>query len=534
MNPWTSLPAQFNVAAWFLDRNVAEGRGGATAFRYEDRLLTYADVQELTNRTGNALRELGIGMEDRVFVLCLDAPEFLGAFWGAIKIGAVPIPVNTLMRGADYLYFLRDSRAKAAVISAPLMAEVGAVLAQAPHLRHVLVAAGKPGPHLSYEERVAKASSSLTAAATSKDDAAFWLYSSGSTGFPKGAVHLHHDMIYCSDLYARPILNIGPDDITFSAAKLFFAYGLGNSLYFPFRVGASAVLYSGRPLPETMFEIITRDKPTIFFAVPTLYAGMLAMRHAESRYDLSSLRLCVSAGEALPPELFKRWQERFGTEILDGIGTTEILHIFISNQPGRVKPGSSGTVVPGYEARIVDEDNRSVKCGDIGNLMVKGESTCAYYWNQHEKTKQTIKGEWIVTGDKYYQDDDGYYWYAGRADDMLKVGGIWVSPIEVENTLIQHGAVLEAAVVGHEDDDRLVKPKAFVVLKEDYTASPALEEELKVFVKDKIAPYKYPRWIAFVPELPKTATGKIQRFRLREIAAQTSRSHRPAEGTSGG
>jgi benzoate-CoA ligase family protein len=433
-----------------------------------------------------------------------------------MKIGAVPVPVNTMMRAQDYVYFLNDSRARVVIAHRALWDEVAKVRDQLTYLKHVvLVGEPEPGYH-AFDQWMAQAAPVLEPAPTSKDDTAFWLYSSGSTGFPKGAVHLHHDMIYCSDLYARPILNIGPDDITFSAAKLFFAYGLGNNLYFPFRVGASAILYPGRPLPETMFEIITRDKPTLFFGVPTLYASMLAMPNAESRYDLSSLRLCVSAGEALPPELFKRWKERFGTEILDGIGTTEILHIFISNQAGRVKPGSSGTVVPGYEARIVDEDSHPVRSGDIGNLLVKGESTCAYYWNQHEKTKQTIKGDWIVTGDKYYQDEDGYYWYAGRADDMLKVGGIWVSPIEVENTLIQHPAVLEAAVVGHEDDERLVKPKAFVVLKEPYSASPALEEELKVFVKDKIAPYKYPRWITFLPELPKTATGKIQRFKLRE------------------
>jgi len=323
-------------------------------------------------------------------------------------------------------------------------------------------------------------------------------------------------MVYCADLYARGVLDLDANDVTFSAAKLFFAYGLGNNLYFPFRVGASAILYPGRPLPETMFEIIARERPTVFFGVPTLYASMLAIPGAEKTYDLSSLHLCVSAGEALPPELYTRWKARFGTEILDGIGTTEILHIFISNRPGCVKPGSSGTVVPGYEAKIVDEQGSTVQPGEIGNLLVKGESTCAYYWNQHAKTKQTLQGEWLVTGDKYSQDEDGYYWYAGRADDMLKVGGIWVSPIEVENTLIRHPAVLEAAVVGDEDQDRLIKPKAFVVLQEGYAPSPALEDELQAFVKDKIAPYKYPRWITFIPELPKTATGKIQRFKLRQ------------------
>jgi benzoate-CoA ligase len=515
MNTWESLPAQFNVATWFVDRNVAEGRGNATAFRYEDRVLTYADVLDLANRTGNALRELGVGMEDRVFVLCLDAPEFLGAFWGAIKIGAVPIPVNTLMRGADYLYFLQDSRAKVAVISAPLLAEAGHVLAEAPQLRHVLVAGGTATPYLSYEDCVAKASPRLEAAPTSKDDAAFWLYSSGSTGRPKGAVHLHHDMVVCYETYARQVLGLRSTDRVFSAAKLFFAYGLGNAGYFPMGAGAESVLYPHRPTPDGVFEVLARHRPTIFFGVPTLYAAMLAVNDAHKRWDLRSLRLCVSAGEALPDEIYSRWKERFGVEIIDGIGTTEILHIFLSNRPGATRPGSTGLPVPGYEAVIVDDAGMPVKQGDIGNLRVKGESTMAYYWNKHEKTKETLYGHWIQTGDKYYQDADGYFWYAGRADDMLKVGGIWVSPVEVENTLIRHPAVLEAAVVGHEDTDRLVKPKAFVVLKDPAGAAGGLAEELKGFVKDKIAPYKYPRWIEFVPELPKTATGKIQRFKLR-------------------
>jgi benzoate-CoA ligase len=515
MTTWEALPAQFNVATWFVDRNVAEGRGGSPAFRYEDRVLTYADVLDLTNRTGNALRELGVEMEDRVLVLCLDAPEFLGAFWGAIKIGAVPIPINTLMRGADYLYFLQDSRAKAAVISAPLLAEAGPVLSQAPRLRHVMVAGGPAGAHLSYDACVAKASPVLEAAPTSKDDPAFWLYSSGSTGRPKGAVHLHHDMVVCHQTYAAQVLGMRPTDRVFSAAKLFFAYGLGNAGYFPMGAGAESVLFPHRPTPESVFEVLARHRPTLFFGVPTLYAGMLALKDADTRFDLSSLRLCVSAGEALPDEIYARWRERFGVEIIDGIGTTEILHIFLSNRPGAARPGSTGLPVPGYEAAIVDDAGMPVKRGDIGNLRVRGDSTMAYYWNKHEKTKDTLYGHWIQTGDKYYQDADGYFWYAGRADDMLKVGGIWVSPVEVENTLIKHPAVLEAAVVGHEDTDRLVKPKAFVVLKEPARSGAALAEELKVFVKDKIAPYKYPRWIEFVPELPKTATGKIQRFKLR-------------------
>ena len=509
------LPQQFNVATWFVDRNIAAGRQNAPAFHCEGRTLTYGDVHDLVNRTGNALLELGVQMEDRVLVLCLDTPEFLGAFWGAIKIGAIPIPVNTLMRSEDYLYFLQDSRAKVAVISAPLLAEAGPVLARAPRLRHVLVAGGTPGPHLSYESVVGKASSRLEAADTSKDDAAFWLYSSGSTGRPKGAVHLHHDMVVCYETYAAQVLRMRADDKVFSAAKLFFAYGLGNTGYFPMGAGAQSVLYPHRPTPDGVFELIARHRPTIFFGIPTLYAAMLALKEPEKRWDVSSLRLCVSAGEALPEELYTRWRERFGVEIIDGIGTTEILHIFLSNRPGAVRPGASGLPVPGYELAIVDDDGRPVPRGEIGNIRVKGDSTMAYYWNKHEKTKETLFGPWIQTGDKYYQDEGGYYWYCGRSDDMLKVGGIWVSPVEVEATLIRHDAVLEAAVVGREDTDRLVKPHAYVVLKDPAAAGDKLADELKLFVKDKIAPYKYPRWIEFVTDLPKTATGKIQRFKLR-------------------
>jgi benzoate-CoA ligase len=477
--------------------------------------LTAAGLQDLVNRAGNALLGCGLGLEDRVLILCLDGPEFLAAFWGAIKIGAVPIPVNTLLRPDDYAYILADSRARAAVISAPLIPQVQPVLHQAPRLTHVLVAGGNPGPHLSLEDQIARASSSLRAAPTCRDDPAFWLYSSGSTGFPKGAVHLHHDMVICFETYARQVLRIGPEDRVFSAAKLFFAYGLGNAGYFPLGAGALSILSPQRVTPEGAFAIITAHRPTLFFGVPTLYAGMLAVKDADQRFDLSSLRLCVSAGEALPDELYHRWRDRYGVEILDGIGTTEILHIFLSNRPGQARPGSSGVPVPGYDAAIVDEESRPVPRGEIGNLRVKGDSTMAFYWNQHDKTRESLYGPWIHTGDKYYQDADGYFWYAGRADDMLKVGGNWVSPIEVESTLIKHPAVLEAAVVGVADGDRLIKPKAYVVLKEPDAASPTLADELKAFVKDRIAPYKYPRWIEFVSELPKTATGKIQRFRLR-------------------
>jgi benzoate-CoA ligase len=322
-------------------------------------------------------------------------------------------------------------------------------------------------------------------------------------------------MTFCTEYYAKPILGIHENDIAFSAAKLFFAYGLGNGLYFPFGVGASAVHYPGRPLPEDMFKVVEQYRPTIFFGVPTLYSSMLALTDSGRNFDFSSVRVCVSAGEALPADILRRWRAKFHVDILDGIGSTEILHIFISNRSGDIRPGSTGKVVPGYEALIADETGHAVRQGDIGNLLIRGDSTAAYYWNKHEKTKDTMNGHWIRTGDKYYQDADGYYWYCGRADDMLKVGGQWVSPVEVENTLITHPAVLEAAVVGTADTDDLIKPKAYIILKQGYEPTQALADELKIFVKDRLAPFKYPRWIEFVPELPKTATGKIQRFKLR-------------------
>ena len=509
-----ALPPRFNAAAHFVDGNVAEGRGASPAFLCEAETLTYADLQALTNRTGNALRDLGVKTADRVVMICLDAPEFLGTFWGAIKIGAVPVPVNTLLRAADYRHVLNDSQARVAVVSAPLLAEAAPALDDAAHVEHVLVA-GPPGSFLSWEEHVGKASTTLDAAPTSRDDPAFWLYSSGSTGPPKGAVHLQHDMFVCAETYAKQVLGIRSTDRAFSAAKLFFAYGLGNAGYFPLSVGAHSVLFAPRPTPEAVFEVIARHRPTLFFAVPTLYAGMLAVKDAERRYDTSSLRLCVSAGEALPADMYTRWLERFGVEIIDGMGTTELLHMCLSNRPGQVRPGSSGRPVPGYEAMIVDDAGRPVPRGEIGSLRVRGDSIMASYWNQPEKTRQTLNGEWLLTGDKYTQDEDGYFWYCGRSDDMLKVGGRWVSPVEVEATLIAHPAVLESAVVGHEGGDGLVKAKAFVVLKEPGQASAALAAELQSFVKAKIAPYKAPRWVEFVEGLPKTATGKIQRFRLR-------------------
>jgi len=519
--PSIVIPDQFNAATAFLDRNLDEGRAEKTAIFHEGTAYTYAQIAELANRVGNGLLDLGLDMEQRVGLLLLDSPQFAAAFFGAIKIGAVPVPMNTMMRPNDYVYMLNDSRARVLLIHAELWQQVEPVLLQLKYLRHVIIVGlNKSGGSESakihdFETWTLKASAKLEAAETSKDDSAFWLYSSGSTGFPKGCVHLQHDMTYCTEYYAKRVLRIQEDDIVFSAAKLFFAYGLGNGLYFPFGVGASTVHFSGRTLPEDMFKTVEQYRPSIFYGVPTLYASMLALPDAGKRFDFSSVRVCVSAGEALPADILRRFEETFHVQILDGIGSTEILHIFISNRKGEIKPGSTGKLVPGYEALVADETGHPVIQGDIGNLLIRGDSTTAYYWNKHEKTKDVINGHWIHTGDKYYQDKEGYFWYCGRSDDMLKVGGQWVSPVEVENVLIAHPAVLETAVVGDFDADELLKPKAYVVLKDGQEPSEELANELKAFVKERVAPFKYPRWIEFVPELPKTATGKIQRFRLR-------------------
>jgi benzoate-CoA ligase len=511
------LPARMNAAVDFVDANVAAGRGDRLAIINADdgSSYTYNDVLAHTNRAGNALTQLGVRREERIMLLLLDSPEFVFSFFGAIKIGAVPVPTNTLLKPADYEYMINDSRTRVLVVSESLLPQVEPILGNLTHLDHVIVV-GRPGNgQLSYRELTGAASAELSPADLGKDDPCFWLYSSGTTGSPKGAVHLQHDMHVAADLYARPTLGISDEDRTFSVAKLFFAYGLGNGLYFPFRVGATTVLHPGRPEPRRVFEIIDEHRPTLFYSVPTNYAGLLAMDGAADRYDTSSLRLCVSAGEALPASMYERWKGRFGVEILDGIGSTEILHIFISNRQGRIKPGSTGEIVPGYEARIVDERGNDVPEGEIGDLLIKGDSTCACYWNHHELTKNTIEGHWIRTGDKYSRDAEGYFWHQGRSDDMLKVSGIWVSPVEVEHALVQHPAVLECAVVGVEDAEKLIKPKAYVVLTDAFRASDELAGRLQSFVKSRIASYKYPRSIEFIPELPKTATGKVQRYRLR-------------------
>lgn len=509
------VPEWFNAAWYCVDRNLEEGRGKNVAILSGDRIITYQEVSDCVNQTAHALRTLGVEMENRVLMLLPDCPEFAYCFFGAMKIGAVPVPVNTLLTVQDYGQILRDSRAKVLVVSDVLYDSIEPILGDSEYVRGVIVVGDVPG-QLTFDELIGAQETDLEPARTHRDDAAFWLYTSGTTGLSRAAIHLHHDLVYCVEYYFKGILGLAAGDRTFSIAKLFFAYGLGNALYAPFAVGASTVLYPGRPHPEAVFDVVDRYRPSLFFGVPTAYAGMLHAQERGATAHMSSVRLAVSAGESLPSSIYERWLDRFGVEILDGIGSTEILHIFLSNRAGAVRPGSTGTVVPGYEARILDSHGEPAPVGEIGSLTIKGDSTCAAYWNRHEMTKRTIVGEWIRTGDQYRVDEDGYFWYAGRSDDMLKVSGIWVSPVEVESAIVEHSAVLECAVVAYEDDDGLIKPRAFVVLKDGAAAGDELAFTIQRFVKERIAPYKYPRWIDFVDELPKTATGKIQRFKLRQ------------------
>ncbi|MBM3808026.1 MAG: benzoate-CoA ligase family protein [Acidimicrobiia bacterium] len=514
------LPEQFNAATHFVDRNLDEGRGDAIAIECGDERVSYRQVAERVNRFANALRGLGVQPEQRIALILQDTPAFAYGFFGAIKAGVVPVPLNTLWRAKDYTHALNDSAARVLVISEALLKEFQAIDRLAlPSLSHVIVVGNPPSGCDSFDALLSASSTSFTAYPTHKDAMAFWLYSSGSTGQPKGCVHLQHDMYVCAEAYAKAVLGMTAADRCFSVAKLFFAYGLGNALYMPFAVGATAILMPDAPAAARVYETIERYKPTLFFSVPTNY-GMLLSHQPEGRdFDLSTVRYAVSAGEALPESLYRRFKQRFGVDILDAIGSTECLHMFIANRPGRVRPGSSGEMVPGYEARIVDDQDRPVAVGEMGNLLIKGDSTCALYWNQHEKTRQTIQGEWIRTGDKYTCDADGYYYYGGRSDDMLKAGGIWVSPVEIESVLIDHEAVQECAVVGRDDGDGLSKPFAYVVLKSQVAGSPELAAALQQFVRERLADYKRPRGVAFVADLPKTATGKLQRFKLREGAS---------------
>lgn len=544
------FPEHFNMAEYFLYHNLEEGRENKICLYFEDQTFSYGETARMSNRAGNALREFGLDVEDRVLLVLPDCPEFVWAWFGAARIGAVITMVNPLLPAEDYKYYLNYTRARVAVIHESLLNQFNEAAGAAPYLRAVLVVGDLDNQELdftndrlvwtSFAGALLSAGDECTPADTHRDDIAIWLFTSGSTGHPKGAVHLQHDLPFNTEVFAKRTMGVNENDLTVSVPKLFFGYATGTNLLFPFAVGGATALFSERSTPEKLFEVIERYRPTILTTVPTMINSMLNATDASSR-DLSSLRFCYSAGEALPVELYERWQKGLGVEICDGIGSAEMFHIYITNRPGEVKPGSLGKIVEGYEARIVNAGGQEVSSGEMGTLKIKGDSAALCYWNAHEKSKETFAGDWCTTGDQFHVDCEGYYWYHGRTDDMLKVSGIFVAPAEIENCLLQHGAVVECAVIGYEAGDGLVKPKAFIVLREDWGSSPILGspagppgcggtvregaptqssgelvEELKEFVKLHLAPYKYPRWIDFVSSLPKNDRGKIDRKKLKQ------------------
>ena len=510
-----AIPRDYNFAADIIARNLKAGRANKAAFIDPRGSWSYGQLAERVDRFGHALRSLGIRREERILLALLDTIDWPTAFLGAIKAGVVPIPVSTLMTEDDYRFMLADCRAKALVVSEPLLPRFANLIGLSADLLHVIVSGEDPRGHYGFEDLLAGAQPEPYTAPTTCDDMCFWLYTSGSTGRPKGAVHAHANPRLTADLYGIGLLGLDESDVCYSVAKLFFAYGLGNAMTFPMAVGATTILSPDRPTPDTVAAILRRHPVTVFYAVPTFYAAFLASSAAPERADLR-LRCCVSAGEALPPDVGRRWRERYGVDVLDGIGSTEMLNIFLSNYPGEVKYGTTGKPVAGYDIRLLDDDGSVItRKGEMGELQVRGPTSALMYWNNRERSRETFLGEWTRSGDKYVQDEDGYYVYCGRRDDMLKVGGIYVSPFEVEGALCTHPEVLEAAVVAWPDDDELIKPKAFVVLKSPDKICEELAQALQEHVKAALAPYKYPRWIEFRTELPKTATGKIQRFKLR-------------------
>lgn len=515
--PVLTFPTDYNAAADFIDQRLANGNAGKVAVIDDWGSYSYGELAERVNRCGNLLRDSGLRQGERIAMLLHDGIDFPTVFWGALKAGLIPIPLNTLLSEQDYIYILNDSAASGVAISDALLEKVRPVISQVQPLRTVIVSGERNSEFPRLSDLLPQASPHLNAAPARPDDIAFWLYTSGSTGRPKGAMHKHSSLMYTAACYAKGILGIGPEDRCFSAAKLFFAYGLGNGMTFPFSVGGTAILMAERPTPDQVLRIIERQRPTLFFGVPSLYAAILADPAGPGRWNLRErgLRACISAGEALPEAIGRACESIFGVPVLDGLGSTEMLHIFLSNRPGEIVHGSSGRPVPGYSVRLIDETGVEASTGEIGELVVQGTSSATGYWQQPEKSGQVFRDGWTWTGDKYTRDTQGYYHYCGRADDMLKVSGQWVSPFEVEATLVQFPAIQEAAVVGDLDENDLVKPRAYVVLKPGFGADESLVASIQDFVKTRIAPHKYPRWIEFVAALPKTATGKIQRFRLR-------------------
>jgi benzoate-CoA ligase len=521
--PLLTIPHSYNAAYDLIERNLRAGRSGKIAFVDDRGQYCYGELGRRVSVFANALRASGISAGQRILLCLHDSIDFPVAFLGAIQAGIIPVPVNTLLTSADYEYIVRDCDAQLALVSAALLPQFHMLPDRMPALRQIIVSGGESSDPLGHPlgmlgltQFMAGASPRLEVADTTRDGICFWLYSSGSTGPPKGTVHVHSSLVQTAELYARPVLGLAESDVVFSAAKLFFAYGLGNALTFPLSVGATSILMAERATPAAVVQRLEQYCVTVYYGVPTLYAAILASPDLLARERLC-LRRCTSAGEPLPEDIGKRWKTALGVDILDGIGSTEMLHIFLSNSPTDVRYGTTGKPVPGYKLRLVGDLGQDVKPGEHGELHIAGPTSATMHWNNPDKTRATFLGAWTRSGDKYYVTAEGYYVYAGRSDDMLKVSGIYVSPAEVEAALISHQAVLEAAVVGRADRDDLIKPIAYVVVKSGFTPSDELAGALKQHVKALLAPYKYPRWVEFVEELPKTATGKIQRFKLRAM-----------------
>jgi benzoate-CoA ligase len=524
------FPERFNMADYFLYHNVEEGRENKVCLYFNDETWNYGETVRWSNRVGNALRDLGVETENRVLIVLPDSPQFVWTWFGAARIGAVVTMVNPTLPTLDYKYYLEYTRARVAIIHHSQLQTFLEATEDASWLRAVLVVGSLESDEqshfansrvkwLSFDSAVSSVADECTPADTHRDDIAIWLFTSGSTGHPKGAVHLQHDLPFNTEVFAKRTIGVKESDITVSVPKLFFGYATGTNLLFPFAVGGSTALFAERSTPEKLFEVIKLYRPTILTTVPTMINGMLNA-HGFANDDLASLRFCYSAGEALPIELYERWKKMFGLEIYDGIGSAEMFHIYISNRPGDVKPGSLGRIVEGYEAKIVNAEGHEVRTGEMGTLKIKGDSAALCYWNVHDKSKETFAGDWCTTGDQFHVDEEGYYWYHGRTDDMLKVSGVFVAPNEIENCLLQHVAVMECAVIGHDAGDGLVKPKAFIVPRQGYVAGKELADQIKEFVKSSLALYKYPRWIEFVSDLPKNDRGKVDRLKLKSLEAQ--------------
>ncbi|MHB8417698.1 MAG: benzoate-CoA ligase family protein [Myxococcales bacterium] len=512
------IPEALNLADAFLDRRLKEGRGDRTALVTDHKKYSYATVAAWANRFGHALARAGVEMEQRVALFLGDVPEFVFAWFAAVKVGAVVAAVNPEVKPEEAEYYLNYTRARAAVVQASALPSLRAVRGRCPFLKTLFVVGGpdvalQPG-EVSFARACAETPNQLEAAPTHRDDAAVWLFTSGSTGFPKAAVHRHRDFLYSAECYGLPILQLRETDVCAAVPKLFFGYALGNNLLFPFRAGASVVLFPEKSSAERVLEVVTAHRVTALCSVPTAVNAMVNLAAEPGRYDWSSLRVATSAGEALPAELYRRWKEKMGVELLDGIGSAEMFHVFVSNRIGAAVPGSLGQAVPGYEVELRDDEGREVPDGEIGTLWVRGGSIAMGYWNRREQSHATFRGDWCVTADKFVRDGDGCYWYRGRADDLLKVGGRFVAPLEIENCLLGHPAVLECAVTGYEDAEGLVKPRAFVVARAGFEPGEALASELQAFVKERLQPYKYPREVRFVDELPKSDRGKVLKQKL--------------------